>query len=97
MTWEEVAKETFILNQLWKPIIKKDPPQEIFPLDENTALTFQLQRAALDKELDHLNKLVDCADRENMALSSQKIGSHLEKMIGAFAYTEEADVSFVAR
>ena len=97
LTWEEVAKETFILNQLWKPIYRNNPPQEIFHLDDDAKLTFRLQRAALNKELNNLNKLVECADRENMALSSQKIGSHLEKMIGVFAFEGAADISFVAR
>ena len=95
LTWEEVAKEANILNQLWKPILRNNPPQEVFQLSKNADLNFQRSRKALNEELKHLTILIECADRENMALSSQKIGRHLEGIIEVFAYEDTAEISLL--
>jgi hypothetical protein len=88
LTWEKMEEKTKDLNALWKKVKYNDPDPEIFYLDETALLRFHANRDAISNELINLENLVACADRENMALSSARIGLNLDELIKAFGYME---------
>lgn len=86
LTWEKMEEKTRDLIVLWKQVKYRDPDPEIFYLEEANLLQFNSNRDAISSELINLENLVACADRENMALSSTKIGLNLDELIKAFGH-----------
>ena len=84
LSWEDMTDRSKKLRQLWKAVKFYDPEPEIFYLDTNKLKMYNASREAINNELLVLEDMIACADRENLALSSIKIGLHLDEMIKAF-------------
>ena len=84
LSWDNVERRSKELSRLWRRVEREKPDELIFQLSEQDVVRFEANRKAISLELENLQEIVACAERSQLAISSTKIGLHLNEVIQCF-------------
>jgi hypothetical protein len=87
MPWEEFRGLIRDMNRYWLEVEKGNPDTGIFRWDDERRERFSTLKEEIAKELEALNAVADCAEREKIAGSCELLEPRIFQMIRLFGDT----------
>lgn len=94
LQWEDLEQQVTDANFAWQVALAQPFDKQLFEFDENKEMQRRIAMQAVSDAMGHLNEMLECADREQVALACKKLVPVFMQVLQLFGNFEESATYF---